>query len=303
MRTAPSLDHLDRLPAAPTVHAQPVGRRVISKSAEALGMTFVTLIFATPFLWMLFSSFKTTGDLFRYSYPLTWKTFIPPSPTLANYESIFVRWHFGRNLLNSLVVSSAQVAATLIICSLAAFVFARLRFRGRDLLFGLVMLTALIPFEVNMIPLFVVVRSLNIQDSYAAVFLPWIASPFGIFLLRQSFIEIPHDLDDAATVDGASLLQIFWNVTIPSARPALVTLAMMSFLWSWNAFLWPLIVIQNPTKQLIQVAVATFTVPQELPAWGEIFAASSIATIPVLILFIALQRYYIRGVVLSGVKG
>jgi ABC-type glycerol-3-phosphate transport system permease component len=181
-------------------------------------------------------------------------------------------------------------------------VFARLRFPGRDILFGIVMLTALIPLDVLMIPLYIVIRSLDLQSTYWALFLPWIANPFGIFLLRQAFIEIPRDLDEAALVDGASLYQVFWHVILPNSRAALATLALMSFLWSWNAFLWPLIVMQDANKQVVQVAIATFTIPQELPAWGQIFAASSVATVPILIVFIALQRYYIRGVVISGMK-
>ncbi len=263
----------------------------------------IATIFVMPYVWMALSSFKTTAELFQYTYPLTWKTFLPPSPTLANYGSIFFAWHFGRAMVNSLIASSAQMVGTLIISSLAAFVFARMRFKGRDLLFGVVMLIALIPFEVNMIPLYIVMRSFGLQSTYFALFLPWIANPLGIFLLRQAFIEIPRDFDDAAMIEGASYFRIFWNVILPNARPTLITLALMSFLWSWNAFLWPLIVMQNPTKQVVQVAIATFTIPQEYPAWGEIFAASAIATVPILLLFIALQRYYIRGVVMTGLKG
>jgi multiple sugar transport system permease protein/putative chitobiose transport system permease protein len=154
-----------------------------------------------------------------------------------------------------------------------------------------------------MIPLYIVMRSFGLQNTYFALFLPWIANPLGIFLLRQAFIEIPRDFDDAAMMEGASHFQVFWNVILPNARPALITLALFSFLWSWNAFLWPLIVMQDPRKQVVQVAVATFTIPQEYPAWGEIFAASSIATVPVLLLFVALQRYYIRGIVMTGLKG
>jgi multiple sugar transport system permease protein/putative chitobiose transport system permease protein len=186
---------------------------------------------------------------------------------------------------------------------MAAFVFARLRFSGQNILFSMILLSAMIPFEVIMIPLYIVIRIMHLQNTYWSLFLPWIAYPFGIFLLRQAIIEIPRDFDEAAMVEGASLPQIFWYVILPNIRPALVTVALLTFLFSWNAFLWPLIVMQDADKQLIQVALASFTVPSELPAWGEIFAAASVATLPVLILFLTLQRYYIKGVVLSGIKG
>lgn len=278
-------------------------RSTLGTGGFILVVLLVITIFLLPFLWMILSSFKTTAEIFRYTYPFSWKTLIPPEPTLENFVSIFVRWKFGRKLLNSVLVSSAQVVGTLATCSLAAFVFGRLRFKGRDALFAVVLLSAMIPFEVIMIPLYLVVRSLEIQNTYWALFLPWLAYPFGIFLLRQAFMEIPRDFDEAAMVEGANLFQIFWYVILPNTRPAMVTVALMTFLFSWNQFLWPLIIMQDADKQLVQVALASFTVPSELPAWGEIFAAASVATIPVLILFLALQRYYIRGVVMSGIKG
>ncbi len=280
-----------------------VPRRTLASLLTSALLFAIAFLFLLPYVWMLLSSFKTTADLFRHTYPITWQTFIPPEPTLANYESIFFQWNFGRSMLNSLIASTAQMVGTLITCSLAAFVFARLHFRGRDILFALVIVVALVPLEVNMIPLYVVMRNLHLQSTYGSLFLPWIANPFGIFLLRQAFAEIPRDYDDAARIEGASHLQVFWHVILPNARPALITLALMSFLWSWNAFLWPLIVMQDPTKQVVQVSIATFTLPQAIPAWGEIFAASSVATIPILVLFIVLQRYYIHGAVMSGMKG
>jgi ABC-type glycerol-3-phosphate transport system permease component len=267
-------------------------------------LLFVTVVFVLPYLWMFMNSFKPSEDVFKYSYPLTWKTFIPPVPTLANYLKIFAPPNdFQFKMLNSLIVAICQLVGTLIFCAPAAYVLSRMKFRGRDFLFGLILLVAFVPFEVNMVPLYIVVRSLNLQNSYGAVFLPFIASPFGVFLLRQSFMEIPVDYDEAAQMEGASRLQILWHVILPNAKPTLITLALMSFLNAWNAFFWPLIVIQDPNKQLVQVAVATFTLPTQLPAWGEIFATSTMATIPVLILFLFLQKYYIRGVVMSGIKG
>jgi ABC-type glycerol-3-phosphate transport system permease component len=283
-----------------------VGRPGWLRIGFAVGVTLifvvVTVVFVLPFAWMILSSFKANADIFKDASPVTWKTFFPAHPTLANYISVFVNWDLGRNLANSLFVSVCQVVLSLIISSLAAYAFSRLRFPGRELVFGIVLISAMVPFEVMMVPLYIVVRSLAFQSSYAAIFLPWVASPFGIFLLRQAMLEVPRDYDDAAAVEGASPFQILWNVILPMIRPSLITLALMEFLWSWNAFLWPLIVMQDPKKQVIQVAIASFTLPFHLPAWGEIFAGACLATVPVLILFMALQRYYVKGVVMSGLK-
>lgn len=274
----------------------------IKKSITLIILLLILIVFVMPYFWMVLSSLKSMKEIFTYISPLSYKTFIPIEPTISNYVSIFTKWHFGRYLLNSLFVSSTQMILMVIICSLSAFVFARMKFPGKNILFGFVMFVAFVPFEVVMVPLYLVVSQLGLVDHYAALFLPWIANPFGIFLLRQAMIEIPRDYDESAVIEGANSAQIFWHITLPLVKPSIITLAMMSFLWSWNSFLWPLIVMNDPKKQVVQVAMATFTLPQQLPAWGEIFAGATFATIPVLILFIFMQRYYIRGVVMSGIK-
>jgi ABC-type glycerol-3-phosphate transport system permease component len=278
------------------------GRRVAVAVASGALMIVIFVLFITPFLWMVGSAFKSNSDIFRDVYPLSLQTFLPTHPTLENFISVLGERGLARNLLNSAIVAVAQVVLTVGVCSLAAYGFARLHFRGRDKLFGVVLIAALIPFEVNMIPLYQVIRGMGLQSTYWALFLPWIANPFGIFLLRQAFIEVPRDYEDAARIDGASHLQIFRHLIVPLARPAIATLILLTFLWSWNAFLWPLIVMQDPTKQVVQVAIAGFSAPEEIPAWGDIFAASTLVTIPVLILFLALQRHYVRGISLAGMK-
>jgi ABC-type glycerol-3-phosphate transport system permease component len=252
---------------------------------------------------MLLNAFRPTLDMFRYSYPMTWSTFFPPQPTLGNFRSIFEQWHFERNMLNSLISALGQVIGTCIVCPMAAFVFSRLHFRGRDLLFGIVMVTAFLPLQVIMVPLYVVMRTLNLASTYPALFLPFVFSPFGVFLMRQAFLDIPKDFDEAAIVEGASLYQVFWHIILPNSKPALATLALVQFLWNWNNFLWPLIIMADPEKQVVQVAIAKFQAVQNYPLYGELFAGASIATIPVLLLFLMLQRYYVRGVLMSGMKG
>lgn len=265
-------------------------------------MIAIGMVFIFPFAWMFLTSFKSSFEVFRYATPLTWKTFIPPEPTLENYRQIFIQWHIEKNMLNSVISAVGQMLSTLIVCPLAGFVFSRLQFRGRDLIFGLVMVSAFIPLQVIMVPLYSVMRTLGLVSTYPALFLPFTFSPFGVFLMRQAFMDIPKELDEAASVEGASPFQIFLRVIMPNAKPALATLALIQFMWNWNNFLWPLIIMQDPNKQVVQVAIAKFQAIQNWPLFGEMFAAASVATIPVLVLFLALQRYYVRGMLMSGMK-
>ena len=276
--------------------------RAVGAALFYLACAVVSFVFLLPFAWALLTSFKPTGDVFRYTYPLTWRTFLPPAPTLENYLSIFLVWNFQRDLANSMIVAVGQVVGAAAICSPAAFVFARLRFRGRDALFAAAMLTAFVPFDVVVVPLYTVVRALGLISTYPVLFLPFAVSPFGVFLLRQAFLEIPRDLDEAATVEGASLLQIFWHVVLPNSRPALVTLALVQFMWSWNNFLWPLVAMQDPNRQVVQVSISKFRTVANYPLFGELFAAACTATMPLLLLFFVLQRHYVRGMLMSGMK-
>jgi ABC-type glycerol-3-phosphate transport system permease component len=267
-----------------------------------LALIVTGVVFLFPFVWMALTSFKPTHEVFAYTTPLSWKTFVPPHPSVENYRSIFVNWGFGRALANTLIAAGGQVLGACVLSTLAGFVFARLHFRGRDALFALCMLTAFVPFDVIVVPLYVVMKGLGLVSTYPALFLPFIFSPFGIFLMRQAFMEIPRELDEAATIEGASLFQIFWQIVLPNAKPALVTLALVQFLWSWNSFMWPLVIMQDPNKQVVQVTIAKFRTIANFPLFGELFAAAATATIPILIVFFILQRYYVRGVLMSGMK-
>jgi multiple sugar transport system permease protein len=292
---------------ARTVRAKRSGktRKNALTCLSILAVLLVSFIFIFPFAWMILSSFKASADIFKYAYPLTWKTFFPPQPTLINYQRIFGgNYNFGSNILNSVVAATGQVIGSTIVCSLAAYVFARMKFPGRDQLFALLLLTAFIPLEVIIVPLYLLILKLNLTTSYFALFLPFIFSPFGVFILRQAFMDIPREYDEAATLDGASRFQIFLLVIIPNAVPALITQALVQFMWSWNNFLWPLVVMEDPHKQVATVALSAFAeAGSNRPLWGEAFASAAISTIPVMIVFFWLQRYYIRGVVMSGLKG
>lgn len=278
-------------------------RRLFHMTLYWIASGLLLLAFLGPFVWILSSSFKSQAHIFADVTPLGVKTFIPTAPTISNYTSAFTTDHVGQALENSLIVSVAQVALTLLLAVPAAYALTRLRFRGQGLLFGLIFLTFMVPAEAIVIPLFQIASQLHVENTLPGVFLPFIASPFALFLMRQAFSEVPIELDEAARLDGASHLRIMTRVILPNVRSALATLALMTFLFSWNAFLWPLIVIQASNLQLVQVAIALNAVPGELPNWGTVFAGAVIASLPVIVLFLALQRYFVRGIVMSGLKG
>jgi multiple sugar transport system permease protein len=282
--------------------SQSVWPRLAADVTAYIALFLTGFVFIVPFLWMFLTSFKPTEDVFRYTSPLTWKTFIPPVPTLANYVAIFTTWNFQRDLMNTMIAASGQVIGACLTSTLAAFVFARLRFPGRDVLFAFTMLTAFVPFDVVVVPLYIVMKSLGLVSTYWALFLPFSFSPFGIFLMRQAFLEIPRELDEAARLEGASLIQVFWHVILPNAIPALVTLALVQFMWSWNSYLWPLVIMQDPNRQVVQVTIAKFRTVANFPLFGELFASATAATVPIMLLFFWLQRFYVRGMLVSGMK-
>ena len=267
-------------------------------------MGLVALIFIVPFIWMFLAAFKPQEEIFQYIFPVGWKTFVPQTWTLENFRRLLALdpYPFTRYLGNSVFVAVSVTLGSLVVNSMAAYAFARLHFPGRNLLFILSLATVMVPFEAFAIPLYLEMRTFDWVNSYKALIIPWIANGAGIFLLRQFFLEIPRDLIEAARIDGCSHLAAFWRIVIPNSVPALITFALIRFQASWDAFFWPLIVAPSPEKRVVQVAVATFTTEVQTQ-WGLTFAASTLATVPILLLFLFLQRYYVQGVVMSGMKG
>ncbi|MEW6226558.1 MAG: carbohydrate ABC transporter permease [Bacillota bacterium] len=265
------------------------------------GLLAVVAIFIIPYLWMVVSSVRPSTEVFTYVNPVTWRTFLPTKLTSQYFRALFWDKGFMRYVFNSLSVAVVVVPLSCLVSAMGAYIFARFSFPGKDFLFMVVISTMLVPFEATIIPMYLVVSKLGLQNTRAALIVPWIASPFGVFLLRQFMAEIPKQLDEAAFIDGCSHFGVFWKVVLPNLKPALVTFALISFLWSWDSFFWPLVVIQTDSKQVIQVAIATLNTP-EYTEWGLIFAGSTMASLPVLVLFLFLQRYYVRGIVLSGLK-
>ncbi len=279
-------------------------RRTATKSALYLTLGGLALAWVTPYVWMLASSLRPQVETFQHVIPLSWKTFVPQSFTLASYRELFalVPFPFSRYVFNSIFVALSVTTLSLIVNALAAYAFARLEFPGRSVLFAIFLSTMIVPFEVLAIPLYLQIRSFGWVNTYQALIIPWIANPLGIFLLRQFFQEIPRELEEAARIDGCSYVGAFRHVVVPNSIPALVAFALIRFQASWDAFLWPLIAAPSAEKRVIQVAIASF-VTEVQTRWDLTFAASVVATLPVAAAFLVLQRYYVQGVVMSGLKG
>jgi multiple sugar transport system permease protein len=262
-----------------------------------LGLILGSIVMLLPFAWMLSTSLKSPAQVF--SYPPMW---IPRPLVWSNYSQAVVAIPFGRFYLNSLIVTVSVTLIQLLVASLAAFAFARLRFRGRDALFLLYLATLMIPFQVTMIPNFILVRWLGWYDSFQALILPTAFSAFSTFLLRQYFLGLPRDLDEAARIDGASSLRIWWSITLPLSGPALAALAIFVALNSWNDFLWPLIITNSEEMRTLPVGLSTFQ-GQYKVEWHLLMAGSVIAMVPLLLVYTVAQRWFIRGIAMTGMGG
>jgi multiple sugar transport system permease protein len=278
-----------------------IGSRQRKRRAKHLALHLLlisgSLVMLVPFAWMLSTSLKEPGDVFRY--PPQW---IPEPVRWENYQETVTVMPFGRFYLNSVIQAVAVTALQLLTASLAAFAFARLRFRGRDLLFLLYLATMMIPFPVTMIPNFIIMRYLKWFDTFQALILPPAFSAFSTFLLRQYFMSIPVEMDDAARVDGASSFRIWWRIILPLSGPALATLAIFTFLGQWNSFLWPLIVTNSAEMRTLPVGLASFQ-SQYSVQWHLLMAGSVIAVLPILAIYIVGQKWFVRGITLTGMGG
>ncbi len=260
------------------------------------GLALFALATAFPLLWMLSASFMVRGEAMSLPPPL-----LPSAPTLAHYRDLFSRLDLERALANTLLLSVAITAISLTCNAAAGYAFAKLRFRGRDRLFAVLVATLVVPPQVTVLPLFLEVRSLGLVNSYGGVIVAGIATVFGIFLVRQFALAIPDDLLDAARVDGASELRIFATVVLPLLRPILLTLGVFTFLSAWNDFMWPLIVLTDESKYTLPVAIANLS--GEHVQDTELMMAGAVVTVaPAVLLFLALQRHYVRGILMGGVK-
>jgi putative chitobiose transport system permease protein len=258
----------------------------------------IAFVMLFPLLWLIGTAFKSsTENIFQFPPQL-----FPRQPTFQNFIRVWESNPFGQYLFNSTVVAVLTVSLNLLFCSLAAYPLARLEFRGKDLIFTGVVSTIMIPFQIVMIPLYILVVQLGLRNTYLGVIFPDIASAFGIFLLRQAFQSVPKELEEAARMDGCSELGLWWNVMLPAIRPALVTLAIFVFIGSWSDFLWPLIVLDRPEYYTLPLGVASLAGTFSLD-WRLIAAGSVISIAPILLLFLFMQRYIVPTETGSGVKG
>ena len=256
-----------------------------------------TVIALAPMLWMLSASFMPTGE--ANTYP---PHFIPSRFTTEHYRALFTRLELGRYFINSAIVASTVTVISLFVNSLAGYAFAKLKFRGRDRTFRVLAAALVVPVQVVMLPVFLIMKELHLVNTYAGVVIPSLASIFGIFLVRQYALSFPDELLDAARIDGTSEFRIYWSVTLPVIRPILATLAIWTFLSTWNDFMWPLIILTDDTRYTLPVALANLV--GEHAQDTELMMAGSVLTIlPVLGVFLALQRYYVAGITLGSLKG
>jgi multiple sugar transport system permease protein len=261
----------------------------------ALGLLALATII--PLVWMVSASFMPPGEATTDPPP-----FFPSRLTLENYQALFTRLSLGRHLLNSIGVAVGGTLLSLLFNSMAGYAFAKLRFGGRDRIFAILIAALAIPGQVGMLPLFLLMRQLGLVNTYLGVLIPSLASILGIFLVRQFALSIPDELLDAARVDGAGELRIFASVVLPLMRPVLATLAIITFMNTWNDFLWPLIVLTDDSKQTLPVALARLVGEHALDT--ELMMAGAVLTVlPVLLVFLALQRSYIEGILMGSVKG
>jgi multiple sugar transport system permease protein len=276
----------------PVVHARR-NRRI--PSAWHIVLIPTALLMATPLVWMLITSLSTLEETRRFPPQL------PSSLHWDNYAQAWTDSPFGRWLINSTIVSTTCVLSNLVLCSLAGYAFARLRFPGRRLLFFAILATLMVPFQVVMIPTLLIVKHLGLVDTLPALIVPNLVTPFGIYLLRQFFVSLPFELEEAALIDGAGRLRILRSVLLPLMGPPLSTLAVLTFLSVWNDFLWPLVVTSSPNVMTVQLGLTTFQ-SAHYTNWPVLMAGTLLSQLPILLLFIIGQRFFVSSIATTGIK-
>jgi multiple sugar transport system permease protein len=273
------------------------GRGRFSRSWLYLVLIVGLVAVITPFVWMVLGSFKSEGEL-RRSPPTWW----PQNASFDNYTQLFSRLNFGRYFFNSTTVAVTVTIGNLLFCSMLGYALAMLEFKGKRALFALVIGTLLIPGVVTFVPLFVLVANAGLVDTLPGLFLPFLVTPFGVFLMRQFILGLPRELLDAGRVDGAGELRIFGRIFLPLCGPALATLGILTFLGSWNNFLWPLVVAQTEDKYTLPVALALYSTGQNSTQYGLLLAGATVVLLPVLVVFLIFQRRFIEGIATTGIK-
>ena len=272
----------------------------LGKGATYIGLIVLALTVGFPVYWMTVLSITPEGQIYRW--PIQ---FFPLTPTLENYVQLFTRQdlQIARWFLNSVIIASVETVLGIFVCSLAAYGFARLEFPGRDKLFFSLLFALMVPFQVTLIPTFLLVRWLGWLDSYQGVVWPGVASVFSVFLLRQFFLSIPRDLEEAAVIDGSSRFRIYWQIVLPLTKSGLVALTIFLFLGSWNNLFWPLIILNRLEMRTLTVGLTVLRGTYEGDQMGLVMAGAAVASIPVLVFYAVFQRQILKSIMLTGLKG
>jgi len=279
-------------------HENSVGRWSLTLVRYAI-VIFGAIVMVTPFLWMINASLMTSAEITKQPPVL-----LPAEPQFENYSQVVDVLPFPRLYLNSLIITGGTVFGVLFTSSIAGFAFAKYQFPGKNVLFYLILATMMIPFFITLIPVFYIIRQLGWINSFQGIIIPGIFSAYGIFLMRQFITGIPDELLDAARIDGASEPRIYWQIILPLVRPALATLGTFTFIGSWNAFLWPLLVINNRDMMTVPLGLNSLRLfAAEAVNLNLLMAGTVLSVLPTLIIFVFLQRYFIRGIALTGLKG
>lgn len=260
-------------------------------------LTLILLAVITPFVWMVLGSFKTQAELLADP-----PTFLPQHFTLDNYQRLFERLTFSRYFINSTLVAVAVTAGNLLFSSMLGYALAHLKYRGKNIIFGAVMGTLMVPGLVLFIPQFVLVVNMGLANTLPALILPFLVQPFGVFLMRQFFLGLPRELIEAGRIDGVGEVGIFFRVFLPLATPAFATLGILTFLGSWNNFLWPLVVAATEETYTLPVALALVSTGQNQADYGLLLAGATVVVGPILLVFLFFQRYFIEGIATTGIK-
>ena len=260
-------------------------------------LSVISLIWVFPFLWMALGSLKTQREILAKPPRL-----LPDHATLANFTKWFEQLNFSTYFTNSIIVAVITVLGNIIFCSMVGYALAKMQFRGKNIVFGAVMVTLMVPSVATFVPLFVIIANLGLSNTYAALILPFLTQPVGVFLMRQFMTGIPDAVIEAARIDGAGELRIFFQIVLPQCGPAIATLSILTFLSSWNNFLWPLVAAQTDSMYTLPVALSLYSTGQNATNYSVLLAGAVLIITPILLLFIFLQRYFIEGVAMTGIK-
>lgn len=263
-----------------------------------LVMIITALVVVLPFVWMASTSLKGPSEVF--SYPPKW---IPTEWQFQNYSDAFQAAPFGRYFFNSSFIAICVTLGQLISCSLAAFAFARMEFRGKKFLFSLFLSTTMISTQVTLVPSYLIIQKLNWIDTYQGLIIPFIANAFGIFMLRQAFMTIPDELEDAAKIDGCGRLRFLCQICLPLIKPTLAAQALFAFMGNWNAYLWPLIITNRQEMRTLQIGLRYFVSQEGGTQWGIYMAAAMIVILPVVAIYFMVQKSFVEGIATTGLKG